>query len=53
MSYKGPTNCKQVSALVSPPPVTGMCHIQIIEEPEPENVEEDETVISLVESAPR
>ena len=26
---------------------------QIIEEPEPENVEEDETVISLVESAPR
>ena len=25
----------------------------IIDEPEPENVEEDETVISLVESAPR
>ena len=26
---------------------------QVIDEPEPENLEEDETVISLVESAPR
>jgi len=31
---QGQTSSKHLSALVSPPPVTGMCHIQIIEEPE-------------------
>jgi len=28
------TNSKQVNTLVAPPTITGMCHIQIIEEPE-------------------
>ena len=30
----GLTNSKQVNTLVAPPTITGMCHIQIIEEPE-------------------